>query len=150
MQEVMNDKIRKRLFSALVASCLCLNATALDLSKATIVYAPGDAPLVAHLAQVLADDIERVAGIRPQVSTHRGKGSQIVMGTTWHTGLHRELRGTWERYAIDTKGSRAADETLYVTGSDARGVAYGVFHVSESIGVSPWYWFADVPVDTPP
>ena len=145
--EVMKGKNRKRLCAAMVASCLCLNAMALDLSKATIVYAPGDAPLVAHLAQVLADDIERVAGTRPQVSTRRGTGPQIVVGTTRHTGLHRELRGTWERYAIDTKIGRRGDETLYVTGSDARGVAYGVFHVSEAIGVSPWYWFADVPVD---
>ena len=145
--EVMKGKNRKRLCAAMVASCLCLNAMALDLSKATIVYAPGDAPLVAHLAQVLADDIERVAGTRPQVSTRRGTGPQIVVGTTRHTGQHRELRGTWERYAIDTKIGRRGDETLYVTGSDARGVAYGVFHVSEAIGVSPWYWFADVPVD---
>ena len=52
------------------------------------------------------------------------------------------MRGTWERYAIDTK-----DGNICVTGSDARGLAYGVFHVSEAIGVSPWYWFADVPVD---
>jgi len=35
---------------------------------------------------------------------------------------------------------------LVIVGSDRRGTAYGVFSVSEAIGVSPWYWWADVPV----
>jgi hypothetical protein len=59
-----------------------------------------------------------------------------------NSGRHKELRGAWERYAIDTENGN-----IMITGSDARGLAYGVFHVSEAIGVSPWYWFADVPVD---
>ncbi|MCR4602526.1 MAG: glycosyl hydrolase 115 family protein [Prevotella sp.] len=114
-----------------------------DLTKAVIVYSEADAPLVKHIAQVLADDIQRVSGIRPPVSSsHRGKGSRIMIGTVKYTKRHRELRGSWERYAIDTE-----DRNLYVTGSDARGLAYGVLRVSEAIGVSPWYWFADVPID---
>ena len=116
--------------------------SSVDLTKATIVYHEGDAPLVKHMAQVLADDIERVAGARPEVSTKKGKGPIVSIGTTKQTGLHRELRNTWERYAIDTKNGN-----VFITGSDARGLAYGVLHVSEAIGVSPWYWFADVPVD---
>ncbi len=114
----------------------------INLTKATIVYSVTDAPLVKHMAQVLADDIERVSGIRPQVSTRQAKGAQLIIGTTKHTGRHRELKGTWERYAIDTK-----DNNIYITGSDARGVAYGVLHISEAIGVSPWYWFVDIPID---
>jgi hypothetical protein len=94
------------------------------------------------MAQVLADDIERVSGLRPQVSTQRSNGTNVVIGTVKYTRQHRELQNTWERYAIDERKG-----TLYITGSDARGLAYGVLHVSEAIGVSPWYWFADVPVD---
>ncbi|MCQ2196408.1 MAG: glycosyl hydrolase 115 family protein [Bacteroidaceae bacterium] len=112
---------------------------AIDLTKATIVYNPKDKPLVGKMAQVLADDIERVSGIRPLVGTQAARGEKIVLSTTSCTGLHKELRGTWERFAIDTKGN-----TLSITGSDARGLAYGVLHVSEAIGVNPWYWFADV------
>jgi hypothetical protein len=52
-----------------------------------------------------------------------------------------DLRGSWERYRIVTR-----NDQLIIIGSDARGLAYGVLHVSERIGVSPWYWFADVPV----
>ena len=128
---------------------------AIDLTKATIVYQKNDAPLVKQMAQVLADDIERVSGNAPRIqplssspegkrigASLRGGLEGVVLATVKCTNRHRELRGTWERYAIDTK-----DNTLYITGSDARGLAYGVLHVSEAIGVSPWYWWADVPVD---
>lgn len=113
-----------------------------NLTGTTIVYHEGDAPLVKHMAQVLADDIERVSGIRPKISTNKVNGPTINIGTVKQTGRHHELYGTWERYAIDTK-----DGNVCITGSDARGLAYGVLHVSEAIGVSPWYWFADVPID---
>jgi hypothetical protein len=35
---------------------------------------------------------------------------------------------------------------LVIAGSDKRGTIYGIYDVSEQIGVSPWYWWADVPV----
>lgn len=117
-------------------------ALALDMTKATIVYNPKDAALVAHMASVMAQDIERVSGVRPAVSTRKGKGENIILATARTTTVSKELRGAWERYAIETKG-----KTMTITGSDARGLAYGVFHVSERIGVSPWYWFADVTPD---
>ena len=118
------------------------NPSSVNLTEATIVFNDGDAPLVKHMAQVLADDISRVSGTRPKVSARKGNGPTITIGTTRFTGRHRELKNDWERYAIDTK-----DGNICITGSDARGLAYGVFHVSEAIGVNPWYWFADVPID---
>ena len=142
----------RRLVMLLMALCFWMNAMgqqengSVDLTKATIVYQASDAPLVKHMAQVLADDIERVSGKRPQVATRQGDGPNVVIGTVKYTKQHRELQNTWERYAIDTRKGRKGS-TLYITGSDARGLAYGVFHVSEAIGVSPWYWFADVPID---
>ena len=117
-------------------------ARAIDLTKATIVYNPKDAPLVSQMAQTLADDIERVAGVRPAVATRKTKGENILLATTRYAARSpKVLRGAWERFAIETRGT-----DLCITGSDPRGLAYGVFHVSEQIGVSPWYWFADVPV----
>lgn len=132
----------KRLLICLMMTACVQVVMAVDLTKATIVCQHGDVPLVKQMADVLAADIERVSGTRPQVGFGKGRGAQVVIGTVGYTGLHRELRGQWERYAIDTRGDR-----LYITGSDARGLAYGVLHLSEQIGVSPWYWFADVPVD---
>jgi len=131
---------------------LAMTAQAIDLTKATIVYHKNDHPLVAHMAGVMADDIERVSGVRPKVTAESelparlyvsGKAGPVIVLTTTKKGKwHKNLSGSWERYAIDTR-----DDNLYITGSDARGLAYGVLHVSEAIGVSPWYWFADIPAD---
>ena len=57
-------------------------ARAIDLTKATIVYNPKDAPLVRQMAQTLADDIERVAGVRPAVATRKTKGENILLPTS--------------------------------------------------------------------
>ena len=38
------------------------------------------------------------------------------------------------------------DGNLVVAGSDKRGTIYGIYEISQRIGVSPWYWWADVPV----
>lgn len=38
------------------------------------------------------------------------------------------------------------DVNLVVVGSDKRGTIYEIYDISEKIGVSPWYWLADVPV----
>ncbi|MBQ2215844.1 MAG: glycosyl hydrolase 115 family protein, partial [Prevotella sp.] len=148
----------KRLTIILTLLCACVFTMAqqeklgVDLTKATIVYRTNDAPLVKQMANVLADDIERVSGTRPEVSGIRNeyqfayfanKEQYIVLATVKHVPFrHHEIKGAWERYAIETKNG-----SLYICGSDARGLAYGVLHISEQIGVSPWYWFADVPVD---
>ena len=131
----------KHLITSLICGMLSFTAAqAIDLTQATIVYNPKDAALVGHMAQVLAGDIERLTGIRPPVSTQKGQGENILLATTKCTLLHKELKGTWERYAIE-----AGSNTMAITGSDARGLAYGVLHVSQRIGVNPWYWWADVP-----
>lgn len=38
------------------------------------------------------------------------------------------------------------DNSLYITGADRRGTIYGIYTLSKMLGVSPWYYFADVPV----
>ena len=137
----------------ILSSLCCITAFAVDLTRATIVWQTKDAPLVGQMAQLLADDIQRVSGIRPALeqtpdlepSTLRVKNSReniVFLSTVKHTSIHKELRGTWERFVIDSHGNN-----IYITGSDPRGLAYGVLHVYEAIGVNPWYWFADVPVD---
>ena len=51
------------------------------------------------------------------------------------------MRGQWESYLIDV-----VDGNLVIAGSDKRGTIYGIYDISERIGVSPWYWMADAPV----
>lgn len=62
----------------------------------------------------------------------------------------RPLQGAWERYLIQTvdNPSPGVAKALVIAGSDRRGAAYGLFSISEMMGVSPWYWWGDVPVKT--
>ena len=125
------------------------SALAVDLTKCTIVYDSDDYPLVAKMANTLANDIWMVTDQRPAVSTStsfpalHSSSNIIVLGTLGRSSLidAQKLNGSWECYSIRTDKNR-----IVVCGSDPRGLAYGVLHISEKIGVSPWYWFADVPV----
>ena len=134
--------------------CCILSAGAVDLKQCRVVVAESDVALVKKIANVFSDDVERVTGARPAVTADRklrDKASVPLVVIATVEGMKQlglaeavgadDIRGCWERYRIVTKGNR-----LYIVGSDARGAAYGALHVSERIGVNPWYWFADVPV----
>ena len=106
---------------------------------------------VRKVAQLFADDVQRVTGIRPRVQSSQSTGS-VVIATLGHNayvdGLVKKgrldvsaIRGGWEQFVI-----REVDGRLLIVGSDRRGTAYGVFTLSQEMGVSPWYWWADVPV----
>ncbi|WP_086852497.1 glycosyl hydrolase 115 family protein [Amycolatopsis kentuckyensis] len=120
---------------------------------ATIVVGSGDFPGVRRVVGDLAADVERVTGVRPAVSFDvvPAHGPVVVVGTLGHSPLVDGLvaagkldvtgiAGQWE-----TSLSQVVDGRLVLTGSDQRGVIYGVYEVSRRIGVSPWYWWADVP-----
>lgn len=53
----------------------------------------------------------------------------------------KAIEGRWEAFVIKQVG-----ESLIIAGSDPRGTIYGIYTLSEEIGVSPWYWFSDVGV----
>ena len=134
----------------LLAWCLALCSWgAVDLTQCRIMVANNDDALVKKMAVVLSEDIERVVSVRPSVVNEAWDGAMVVLATVEGMGNlpvefqidSRDIAGEWERYKIVTRGKR-----IFVVGSDARGLAYGVFHLSEKIGVSPWYWWADVPV----
>ena len=105
-------------------------------------------------------DVERVTGIRPElVEGTVPKGLAVVVGTLGKSGLLgrlvqqgkldvREIRGRWEASVIQVveRPWPGADRALVIAGSDKRGTIFGIYDVSEEIGVSPWYWWADVPV----
>lgn len=59
------------------------------------------------------------------------------------------IDGQWDGYHIELVSEPFAGikQALVVAGSNRRGTAYGVYDISESIGVSPWYYWADVPVN---
>ena len=122
----------------LILMLVPLMAPALDLSEASIVVADEEPALVHKMAQVLSDDIYRVCRKRPAIVSSKKSGVRVELTCTQVPG---EIQGSWERYQITT-----TDNVVRVAGSDPRGLAYGVLHISEKMGIDPWYWWADIPV----
>ena len=60
----------------------------------------------------------------------------------------QNLTGQWEKFQLQTINhpAKGIKNALIILGSDKRGTAYAVFELSKQMGVSPWYWWADVPV----
>jgi len=118
-----------------------------------------DAKLETIAAGLLADDIERVTGKKPRVVNDPAQlgADAIIIGSVGHSALVDQLiaankvnaadvSGQWETYKLQVVSQPLPNvqNALVIVGSDRRGAAYGVFDLSKSIGVSPWYWFADV------
>jgi hypothetical protein len=57
------------------------------------------------------------------------------------------IRGQWEAFLVEVieQPLPGVDRALVIAGSDKRGTIYGIYEISQQIGVSPWYWWADVP-----
>ncbi|GGB90229.1 hypothetical protein GCM10011494_05710 [Novosphingobium endophyticum] len=118
----------------------------------------GDDTLIVHAAADFAEDLAAVSGVRPDVVTSpAGKPSVIIIGTLGHSApIDRlvssgkldaaKLGGAWESFIIATVADPAPGvaQALVIAGSDRRGTAFGVYELSEAIGVSPWSWWADV------
>ena len=119
----------------------------------TICVDPSDWKGVLRAANDLGDDICKVSGVAAGViKTTSPSSSSILVGTIGKSKLIdkliaekkidvSEIQGQWESFQIQT-----VDGNLVVVGSDKRGTIYGIYDISEKIGVSPWYWWADVPV----
>ena len=107
---------------------------------------------VSRAANDLADDIRKVTGTKAEVTIGQIRKGSIIAGTIGKSRLIdgliarkkidvSNIRGQWESYLIDL-----VDDNLVIAGSDKRGTIYGIYEISKQIGVSPWYWWADVPV----
>lgn len=129
---------------------------------ASVCVAPDDYKVVEIAAGMLADDVERVTGRKAAVQHQYRRwrdlpaGPVVVAGTLGHSalidglvseGLIRvdSLRGKWESFVVATLKHPVHQTPMWVVaGSDRRGTAYGLTSLSRAIGVSPWYWWADV------
>ena len=118
-----------------------------QLHDITLGYAAGEHSCVQRAAASLATDFEQVTGTRPASSDN----PKILIGTVgtnkqidlWvKQGLLPNLKGKTEKFIIKTIG-----EQLVIAGSDKRGTVYGIYELSRQIGVSPWYYWADVPIE---
>ncbi len=130
---------------------------------ADIYYDINDFKVVEIAAHDLASDIKRVTGQTVKIKhdlQNLSKGV-IIIGTLGQSNIIDkliknkklsidEIKGKWESFIIETVDNPLPDvkNALIIAGSDRRGTAFGVYELSQKIGVSPWYWWADVAVKT--
>lgn len=111
------------------------------------------------VAECFQKDVKMVSDAELDIVTDVGQiaGIPIIAGSIGNNGLidnmieHgrldvSEIKGKWETYKIDfvEHPVEGVEEALVVAGSDKRGTIYGIFHISELMGVSPWVYWADV------
>jgi hypothetical protein len=127
-----------------------------------LIVSDSDWPGVVRAAGDLSEDVERVTGIRPDV-VHSAADAHnldaVVIGTIGKSPLIDDLirrrklnvsgiSGQWES-AISTIVDHpmpGVSRALVIAGADKRGTIFALYDLSEQIGVSPWYWWADVRV----
>jgi hypothetical protein len=140
---------------------------------AGILFSDTDHKVVATAARDLAADIGRVSGREPafaalppafdfQPSTPGFSPAAVLIGTLGRSPLIdalvssgklaaadiAPLRGQWETFLLavvdDPFPGSGITRALVIAGGDRRGTAFGVYELSQMIGVSPWHWWADV------
>jgi len=117
-----------------------------------------------HAAKNLSDDFKKVCGRQAsviEIDKNNVSGPEkkvIIIGTMgdpvlaslFKTGKldKTKLDGKNEKYILKTIDNPmpGVEEAIVIAGSDKRGTIYGIYELSEQIGVSPWYDWADVPV----
>lgn len=164
----------KRFFFLLLSSFLSvtLNAQEIFAPAASagsfrlgqvVIYVDKSEEALIHLAaELLQKDMNAVTGIRADItSTLPDKAETLILlGTAGKSGVLQSLEAKkitsnhtivnkWEAYRIQTVSAplKGISNAIVIAGADRRGVAYGVFEFSKQLGVSPWYWWADVPVE---
>lgn len=123
-----------------------------------IVYVAEESPAVIHAAQNVAADMTAVTEqlVNAQVASDIAKSYQIIVASlTSGKALVAKLQaagkitaaelakidGQWESYLI-----KYLDNQLLIIGSDRRGAVYGLYRLSDEMGVSPWTFFGDAPL----
>ena len=130
--------------------------------KASALFvSPSEETVVKKASGMFADDVERVTGQKPMLNFSKmiSGNRVIVFGTLGKFSFIDKLAkqgkldvksivNGWEQYLIQIvkKPAKGIDEALVVAGSDKRGTAYGILTISEKMGVSPFYWWTDIPV----
>ena len=114
---------------------------------------------VSYAANALVKDIQNVSGSKASITSDRqaftssDKKANILVGTIGHSAaidlLVKQkringnlLKGKREKFIITV-----VDGQLVIAGSDRRGTIYGIYELSQQMGVSPWYDWADVPIE---
>ncbi len=130
-------------------------------NPAAILADAADFPGVLRAARDLQGDLSAIAGNNATLSTD-GKSAAataIIIGTLGHSArVDRIVRekhvdvgdaaGRWEAYLLQVveHPEPGVARALLIAGADKRGTIFGIYELSRRLGVSPWTWWADVPI----
>ena len=123
------------------------SADVMSLQGASVSFDSREHSCVQRAVANLQQDFEKVT----QKGLPLAENARILVGTVgvnkqidqWvKKGVLRDLKGKTEKYIIKTIGDQ-----LVIAGSDKRGTVYGIYELTNQMGVSPWYYWADVPVE---
>ena len=129
-----------------------------DGTPVTIIVNKSEDTAILRAANDLVKDFGRVTGNMPALVESATADRAIIIGSLDSPFIKdmvsrgkfdvSSLQGCREKYLIQTVKApvEGIGEALVIAGSDRRGVVYGIYEISEQIGVSPWYDWADVPV----
>jgi hypothetical protein len=107
-------------------------------------------------------DINKVTGIQPALTNNLGPVQKeiVIAGTIGKSEIIEKLiknkkidvatiKGKWENFLVQVVQNPLpnVDRALVIAGSDKRGTIYGIYDISEQIGISPWYYWADVAIE---
>ena len=129
---------------------------------ATLVIDANDHKGLMRIANYFKDDVVKITGVEPNVILNNIPDQEhlVIVGSIDKSSLINQLikagkldvgkiKGNWENSLIEVVENPfdGVKSALVIAGSDKRGTYYGLLDVSRRMGVSPWYWWADVPVD---
>ncbi|MDE6794032.1 MAG: glycosyl hydrolase 115 family protein, partial [Muribaculaceae bacterium] len=133
----------------------------IDTGKPTpILISTNDLPGISIAAKNLSEDFGKVCGTAATLITDKASApSKVIIAGSQDSEFiaplikrgdirQHQLKGAYEKYILTTVENPypGIEEALVIAGSDRRGTIYGIYELSEQIGVSPWYDWADVPV----
>ncbi len=135
---------------------------AIPNDSATILLDRNDDTGVLIAASLFQNDLHNLAGHRPHIiydNLPTISKSLVIIGTIegneWIKQLiasnkiqTEDIQNKWESCLIQvvTDPFPGIKSALIIAGSDKRGTIYGMFDITQKAGVSPWYWWADVPI----
>ena len=158
----LNDIKKAFLASAALLSAMSMSAAERFVSfqqgdllingndKVEIYMDANDCRGVSYAANALVKDIRNVSGSQATITSNRK--ATILVGTIGHSAAIDQLAKQKRINGNLLKGKRekfiitVVDNQLVIAGSDRRGTIYGIYELSQQMGVSPWYDWADVPV----
>lgn len=117
--------------------------------------ADGEAPGVHTAVTNLRADLESACGAPAHLADPAT--ARIIVGTLGRSPVVdaavddgsidlSSLRDGHGELAPEGRLACVVGEVLYLVGTDTRGTIYAVYDFTRAIGVSPWRWWADVPV----